>query len=102
MFATVIKSRGPQKYQRRFRWKDNAISDSCNDLLEETIEHYLLHCKKIHVQRNLMIFRRMKLIVAEINFKSVLSAKEKNKDVSKSMFAILIKFIVNTNKLSNI
>ena len=93
---------GLKKYLYRIGMADNAICEYCNDQSEETIEHYLLYCKGFHRYRRNMYNKLSKLKINCINLKVLLGADERYREKIKSIFVVLLKFIEDTNRMSEI
>ena len=66
------------------------LCTSCN--IDETVEHFLLHCKKYNSERKILIEKLNKLGISNLTLENILSGFN---------FKLILEFIESTNRLGS-
>ena len=93
---------GVRKYFYRVGLANNAICEYCDDQIEETINHFLFDCEGFRIQRNQMLCNLRKLNINDVTLKVVLGRDQRYSGITMNIFAVLIKYMIETNRLKNI
>ena len=93
---------GLKKCLYRIGIADSAMCSYCNSQMEETIEHYLFYCVGFYEQRCSMYTNLRKLDIQQINLRVILGAEEKYNGIVKNILLILMKYVCDTKRLSDI
>ena len=100
MHRLRIGHAGTLQYLHRF---DRAETESCSQCnCPETIDHYLLECKRYEQQRNVMKRKMTELDITELTLKMLLGGMEKNVRINKKIIEITVQYIKDTNRIDSL
>ena len=97
MYRLRLGHAGVNKYLNRAGLADSAKYDFCSYQVEETTVHFLYQCPSFYAQRGLMYFNLRKVSIKDVTLKTVLGGDDQHKGIFQKLFAVSIKYLIETN-----
>ena len=90
---------GTAQHLHRFNMRDSSICQMCST--DEDISHFLLNCRRYNDQRQ-RVKRELESLRVEFNIRNLLGCANLSNKIQKKIQKILVHFLVNTSRISEL
>ena len=91
---------GVNKHLFRFNMREDYVCDTCN--VDDTIEHFMLHCSKYERQREHLRVQLNLLGVPCLTLKAILAGDSEHSSVHRSILREVIRYLRSTERIDEI
>ena len=91
---------GVKKHMHRFQMSESPTCEECD--IDETVDHYLLHCGKYELEREAMRRRLREYGIPSLSLKIILGGDPQYASLSRTILKELLKYIHATGRLNEL